>query len=55
MSAVLATAWRCPTCRAIGSVDVRADATDAERTAFAAAAHQIKQPRCEGAPEVRES
>jgi hypothetical protein len=52
MSTTISTDWRCPLCRAVGTVDVRADATTAERDAFIAAAHHVVQPRCNGIPEI---
>ena len=45
--------WTCPRCRATGSVDVRADASEAEILAFIRTAHGTKQPRCEGTPGAR--
>jgi hypothetical protein len=49
-SATKRVEWKCAVCRAIGVVDVRAEASEGERQAFLVAAHQVKQPRCAGTP-----
>ena len=43
-----AVEWKCPACRARGSVDVRAGTTDAEARELVIADHAVAQPRCLG-------
>ena len=43
--------WRCATCHARGSIDVRADASADERRAMIDGSHLVKQPTCPGTAE----
>jgi hypothetical protein len=44
--------WRCPVCRASGTIEHRAGIDPADAIV---AAHATKQPRCDGVPTATES
>ncbi len=47
--------WSCQRCRAVGDVAVPADADTATLSHAIAAAHAVKQPRCDGSAIVHAS